>query len=353
MKRLVRCGLAAGCVATGVLSLAERRARQALTILCYHRVLPAAEKARYFIPDMVVTPAALAAHCELLRARFEVRTLSAALARWPQRNGDQRPLAVITFDDGYQDNCQFAAPVLQEFGLPATFFIITALAGTRALPWYDRLARAAAAWRARGGTPANGHGLAPLLGRLAADVADANAFARAVVSAAKRLPPEERARLLDHFERSGTPAAPPPTDQLMTWAQIAALARAGHEIGSHTRTHPILTQLDDAALRSELAGSRAELAARLGVPPRSVAYPNGDADERVTRAARAAGYTAGVTLDPGNNPPGCGALRLTRHFMHEERLAGLSGGPSPNVLRLQLAGLADQLLARALRARGA
>jgi len=345
------------CAATGVLSLAERRARQALTILCYHRVLPAAEKARYFIPDMVVTPAALAAHCELLRARFEVCTLSAALARWPQHNGEQRPLAVITFDDGYRDNYQFAAPVLQEFGLRATFFVITDLAGTNELPWYDRLAQAAATWRACGGAPANGHRFAPLLGRLTAHVADANAFARAVVSAAKHLPPGERARLLDYLERSGkaelcTPA-PPPTDLLMTWAQIAALARAGHEIGSHTRTHPILTQLDDAALRLELAGSRAELEAQLGVPPRSVAYPNGDADERVTRAAAAAGYTAGVTLDPGNNPPGCGALRLNRHFMHEERLAGLSGGTSPNVLRLQLAGLADQLLARALRARGA
>jgi peptidoglycan/xylan/chitin deacetylase (PgdA/CDA1 family) len=88
----------------------------------------------------------------------------------------------------------------------------------------------------------------------------------------------------------------------MSWDQLGELAERGWEIGSHTRSHPHLTQLDDEQLAGELEGSRHECAARLGRQPTSLAYPYGDVDERVASRAAAAGYRA------------CGALssRLTR-----------------------------------------
>ena len=48
------------------------------------------------------------------------------------------------------------------------------------------------------------------------------------------------------------------------WDGLAELAAAGWEVGSHTRSHPHLTQTDDAALAAELAGSRELIAERLG-----------------------------------------------------------------------------------------
>jgi peptidoglycan/xylan/chitin deacetylase (PgdA/CDA1 family) len=84
----------------------------------------------------------------------------------------------------------------------------------------------------------------------------------------------------------------------MSWDQLGGLADAGWEVGSHTRTHPHLTTLDDGALRSELAESRATVEDRLGRPCPTLAYPYGDYDERVVEAARAAGYSAAGTL-PG------------------------------------------------------
>jgi peptidoglycan/xylan/chitin deacetylase (PgdA/CDA1 family) len=83
----------------------------------------------------------------------------------------------------------------------------------------------------------------------------------------------------------------------MTWDQLGELAEAGWEVGSHTLTHPHLTQLDDLALREELTGSKAELERRLG-RCETLAYPYGDHDERVVAAAGAAGYAAAGTL-PG------------------------------------------------------
>jgi peptidoglycan/xylan/chitin deacetylase (PgdA/CDA1 family) len=87
-------------------------------------------------------------------------------------------------------------------------------------------------------------------------------------------------------------------DQLKcaTWDDLRGLADAGWEIGSHTRSHPRLTQLDDTALADELEGSRAVCEEALGRPCESIAYPYGDFDGRVVEAAGRAGYRYGATL---------------------------------------------------------
>ncbi len=84
----------------------------------------------------------------------------------------------------------------------------------------------------------------------------------------------------------------------MSWDELKRLADGDWEIGSHTRTHPRLTALDDSALREELAGSREDCERALGRPCTSVAYPYGDVDDRVIAAARRAGYVAGAELAP-------------------------------------------------------
>ncbi len=86
----------------------------------------------------------------------------------------------------------------------------------------------------------------------------------------------------------------------LTWAQVRHLASAGFEIGSHTRTHPLLTGLDDDALWDELRQSRAVIAKHVGAAPSVVAYPFGENDERVQITARAAGYAMGAGVRGGS-----------------------------------------------------
>jgi peptidoglycan/xylan/chitin deacetylase (PgdA/CDA1 family) len=90
----------------------------------------------------------------------------------------------------------------------------------------------------------------------------------------------------------------------MDWDDLGALIDRGWEIGSHTRTHPHLTALDDQALDIELAVSRQECAEHLGRPCRSIAYPYGDVDHRVGDRARATGYLAGAELSSSLRPGG-------------------------------------------------
>jgi peptidoglycan/xylan/chitin deacetylase (PgdA/CDA1 family) len=82
----------------------------------------------------------------------------------------------------------------------------------------------------------------------------------------------------------------------MTPDQLREVAGRGWEVGSHTRTHPWLTKLDNAALATELTQSKAELEQLMGQPCHTLAYPFGAHDGRVAAATAAAGYDGAVTL---------------------------------------------------------
>jgi peptidoglycan/xylan/chitin deacetylase (PgdA/CDA1 family) len=144
----------------------------------------------------------------------------------------------VTFDDGYRSVVAHAFPVLAELAVPATLFVPTARIATEApMSWPG----------------------------------------------------------IDHWLET------PYRDELIgaSWEEVAALAEAGWEIGSHSHTHPHLTQVDDTQLATELEASLAEIENRLGMACRSIAYPYGDVDERVVRAVGRAGYEAAAALPAG------------------------------------------------------
>jgi peptidoglycan/xylan/chitin deacetylase (PgdA/CDA1 family) len=84
----------------------------------------------------------------------------------------------------------------------------------------------------------------------------------------------------------------------MDWTALRELCERGVAIGSHTVSHPHLTELGDDELRRELVDSRARLEDELGGRCRFLAYPYGEHDARTRAAAHAAGYEAAFAL-PG------------------------------------------------------
>jgi len=101
--------------------------RPALRVLCYHRVLPT-HPARY----TVTTDQLDAQLTYLMRSGFHFIRARDLLSHKPL---PKRPL-LLTFDDGYLDNLEYALPVLLRHGAKATIFIATAYAGDRAR-WDD------------------------------------------------------------------------------------------------------------------------------------------------------------------------------------------------------------------------
>ncbi len=95
---------------------------------------------------------------------------------------------------------------------------------------------------------------------------------------------------LSHIGRGGLALSP---------RRVRRLIAAGWELDAHTVTHPLLTGLDSARLRAELAGARRTLQRRFGVPVNFVAYPVGAYDSRVVAAVRRAGYLGATTTEYG------------------------------------------------------
>ncbi len=89
--------------------------------------------------------------------------------------------------------------------------------------------------------------------------------------------------------------------KLLTLEQIREMQKCGIEFGSHSATHPLLTQLSDVQLRREVSDSRQRLEDLLGTEVVCFAYPYGGFDERVRVAVAEAGYRLAFTADPGAN----------------------------------------------------
>lgn len=109
----------------------------------------------------------------------------------------------------------------------------------------------------------------------------------------------ENGRPLDVPELSAEAAKAPAELATLAWPELRDLADRGIEIGSHTVSHPHLTQLGDAELARELTESRQRIEEAIGRPCRMLAYPYGDEDGRVHAAAERAGYEAAFAL-PGH-----------------------------------------------------
>ena len=98
-------------------------------ILGYHRVATVDRDPH----ALCVAPSRFAEHLEVVQRNAEIVPLRAV------RERSTATRAVITFDDGYVDNASVVAPILDELGVPATFFIASGMIGSPHEYWWDKL----------------------------------------------------------------------------------------------------------------------------------------------------------------------------------------------------------------------
>jgi peptidoglycan/xylan/chitin deacetylase (PgdA/CDA1 family) len=330
----------------------SRFAQGALTAVTFHRVLPTDKLRVYPMPGLAVTPEQLEAILSQLQAHFACMPLLQAFKGWQAGSPPERPLLGITFDDGALDNYEHALPVLNRLGLKASFYIPVQNVDEQRGPWHDRLGfailRAAALLRQRADLDFD-----RLLSPFGCSAASFNAvlpreamsLAARGVSAAKSLPAEQRSARLESLEAALGGDQVPSWAGMMSWDQIRELDRAGHEVGSHSLTHPLLPDLTDAQIQEEVSSSRSRLESVTGTSVASFCYPNGSYDARCLRAVKDAGYVCAVTTTWGLNRGGS-PYELKRCDMDYARLQSRHGEFSRERLFLRLSGLSPGLRGR-------
>lgn len=232
--------------------------RHHLTILLYHGVAPRVDRHIYNYRRKFITPEAFGRHLEYLSKRYAVLELDSALAKL--REGTLPPRAlVITFDDGYRNFYDYALPLLQKYGMPATIFVASDFVLRQKPLWVDRLEHAI------------GQMPRPLAERIALDssLRDKLKTVGAQVRESELAALETTCSPLRDF--TGERAVYAPLQPQM----LTQMRAHGITIGAHTRSHPVLSTLSAQEARAEIAGSADELRGAAGAISCVFAYPNG------------------------------------------------------------------------------
>jgi peptidoglycan/xylan/chitin deacetylase (PgdA/CDA1 family) len=280
-------GASQAMVLSALATVASRlRGRSSFLTLIFHRVLPEWDP---LLPDEP-SRASFAAQLDLVSRLFNVLPLSEAVARAASRSLPARA-ACITFDDGYANNLEVAAPLLAERRLPATVFVATGFLGGRNM-WNDTLIESIR-------RAPRQFDLADLgLPRFELDgIAARRAAIGSLLDALKYLSPVERAArvaaIADRIDAAGA------SRLMLTEDGVRQLEKWGIEVGAHTLHHPILTQLGDEESWDEIIGSKRTIEDILGHRITGFAYPNGrparDYERRHVEMVRKAGFHYAVS----------------------------------------------------------
>ncbi len=278
--------------------------RNRLTILIFHRVLCA--------PDPIFPDEPDAARFDemmfWIKSWFNVISLDAAVDAI--KSGKIPPrTAVITFDDGYADNHDVALPILQKYGLPATFFIATGFIDGGRM-WNDTIIESIRHCQ----TPSLDLDMLKLGCYKIATPEQKRTAIENLIAQIKYLPLAER---IQRTERIAEASQMPLVDDLMmTSAKIRALRDAGMQIGAHTVSHPILARTDIETARDEIAASKHTLEDLLGQKIQTFAYPNGklgvDFLPEHPKLVKELGFSAAVSTTWGVGSPTCDLFQLPR-----------------------------------------
>jgi peptidoglycan/xylan/chitin deacetylase (PgdA/CDA1 family) len=295
-----------------------------ISVLMYHGLV----KDPLPVPDYCFLPlASFEAQMRYLTAHFDVVHVEEAFAPGRAERA-RRPLACVTFDDGFASVHDLAFPVLERFGVKATVYLVTDLLDSNDTVWFARLHQALCETSA---TEVRFGGAALGLDGVAAR-------ARASASLQVALKQIERASFDAAFEDvlgqlgSGGErrAAPWGAFRMLTSDEVRRMdASPLVRFGGHTAGHQILTRTTREDARREIERSIRRVAALVESPSRTFAYPNGgpdDFDDTVAALVREAGAEYAVTTIEGPNAPGQDPYRILRYGIGSKDPVARFGG---------------------------
>ena len=181
---------------------------------------------------------------------------------------------VLTFDDGFENNHSIVAPILEDFGVPATFYITTDFIDSNKPSWIDMIEYAVESRK-------KFELRLSFIGISGTYETDQEKFflldeIRRLVKNNNKLDPYEVASEVWAQLKVGNFVPDPELDQKMDWEQVRKLSQDKlFTIGGHSHTHQILEYLPQSELEKEINMSMEKLEEQLGYFVKHYSYPEG------------------------------------------------------------------------------
>jgi peptidoglycan/xylan/chitin deacetylase (PgdA/CDA1 family) len=265
-----------------------------LTVVMFHRVLaPDDRRTRTALVEWTIGDEAFDASLFFFRRHYNLVSLDDVVAaahgtgRLPQRS------LLLTFDDGFADNLDYALPLLRKHRAPAVVFISTDVIGRSERLWTEDLL-----WAARAGSLREAD-LQALYRLTTGHAVPAYTEPTALVREIVRRGPSFALTAVESVlgARADLHRIREPR-QMLDREGIVELARHGVAIGAHGKTHTALDYAQDLA--DELETPRATLCSLLGPRARpgidALSFPHGAYTPEILDRALAAGYRLFFTV---------------------------------------------------------
>lgn len=325
----IKFSLVKWVVKSGMLHLFKVISRRRHIILNFHRVRPHGLPSDPFDSCPSISVELFKEILFYLKKHYEIVSVRSFCKRIDQL----RPLAAITFDDGWQDNYEIAFPILQELKIPATIFVTTGKIGSYEPFWQQKLGRLFHS--ANQGE--NGHAeekLKRMLGLGNQVPLNQDIFIK-IVNHWKLLSFSE----VENKFPSGCLGPDMITSKkplFLTAEQMREMALSGVEFGSHTVNHTILTSESETVIKRELNESLKTLEAITGENTYMLAYPNGNVSKRVVQIALDLGYKIGCTTQRAAVGKRDDLMKLPRFDLDWDALQDCNGKFNPALFQWEL-----------------
>lgn len=274
-----------------------------LTILAYHRVLDFDDSFPFDIELISARPDQFEEQLRYIKEYYNPLTMDQLCELHKNKSDLPEKSIVITFDDGFIDNYKNAFPLLKKYNIPATIFLSTGYMDSDSTFWFDKLAYLVL-----------NNELVVSDNNLLFDIIKNNA------STSKRLILEQSLEkiksvsdsvrlnnLNDLFATNKNILDDCECEKyssILSWDNVKEMNKSLMSFGSHTVSHPVLSQLSESEKHHEMMASKKMLEDQLESSIGTIAYPVGTEsafDKSVIESAKKSGYELGITYVHGTN----------------------------------------------------
>lgn len=266
-RRLVRGAIGAAHWSRLDAWYARRLPDPSATILMYHSICRDSH-VQWIAPRNRISLRQFERHMQFLKRERNVLPLNEFLEGLARGRRFPRGTVLLTFDDGYRDNLELAAPILEAHRLPAIFYLATGYVDRGENQWADELYVALRSRRR------NSLRLSPglefdLRSRQGCDRAYRALSSRMIVAGC-----DARRTLLGQIREQLEPSDTSPR-RTLSWNEAREIegSQDNLRLGIHTSDHLDLTAMAPEAAVAEIRRSMRDFETHLGRPPEHFSFP--------------------------------------------------------------------------------